>query len=140
MKENALQIYQSFLDKTSAALLQHDVDTFLRHILMPHQLETDDELIEFDDKETARQHFEGFAGALNSQGIDSYIRIAKAAEFVNQHCIVGEHESFMTAGGKLVVQPFMNSMQLEFAAGRWGLRKSRHFTKYVSWPSILPRP
>ncbi len=139
MSKDAINIYQRFLDEMSDAILVRDADTFVRRIFLPHVLQTDDQLIEFNDSETAHKQFLGFANALASLGIDAYVRIATSAEFRGRTKILGEHESYMMSAGKLVVPKFSNKMQIEFRDDLWGLTTTRHFAKYLSWPDLLPR-
>lgn len=139
MAETALNIYQSYLDQMSAALLAHDADGFLRGIFLPNTLITDDDEIVISDRETAIRQFHGFANAIKAQGIDAYTRIAQSARFDGPDRIHGRHRSFMTARGKLVVPAFENAVTIERRAGVWGTTHTRHFTRFVSWPDILPR-
>lgn len=135
----ALTIYQTFLDHMGEAALNGDADAFLRHIFMPHAIITEDDVIEFDTREVALVHFHGFANALAAQRVDDYTRTAREAWFEGDSRIVGRHDSFMTSGGKLVVPAYSNEMELEWRDGIWGSTKTRHYARYVKWPSILPR-
>lgn len=139
MTLSAMAIYQSFLDDMSEALLKHDADTFLRRIFLPHTIQTETDRIDLDTTEAVRVNFFGFANALAAQKVDAYNRLARAAEFETETRIVGEHESFMTSHGTLVVPKFANTAVLEFRDGIWGSTQSRHLARFVSWPDILPR-
>lgn len=139
MSEDAIRIYQKFLDEAAAALLRRDAEAFLARIFLPHRIETDAETIVVEDDATARRHFFGFADALRSQGADSYVRIAKSAEFRGPDRIFGQHEATITARGVLVAPPFHNETELERRGGVWGSSRTRHQTRFVSWPDVLPR-
>jgi len=76
MPEEAMAIYQDFLDRTSDALVSGDAEGFLRHVHLPHQIVTDNGIIEVADMTAALKHFEGFFGALRAAGADSYVRTA----------------------------------------------------------------
>jgi hypothetical protein len=139
MPDDPLIIYQAFLDRMGEAVLAGDADTFLRHIFLPHRIITESETILIEDMTTSRRHFDGFAKALKSQGVDSYARIAKSAELVEPDRIRGAHEAFMTSGGKLVAPRFENETELILRDGIWGSVRTRHFTRFVAWPDVLPR-
>lgn len=137
---SALTIYQEFLDEVSDALLANDVDRFLLRVFRPHLIVTETQEIRVDTDEEARRQFEGFANALASQGVDSYVRTAREARFTNDETLIGQHESYMSSHGKLVVPRFANETRLVLQGGVWGSTETRHFARYVAWPDILPRP
>lgn len=139
MSASAITIYQDFLDHMGEALINRDAGAFLRHVFLPHTILTETDAIEFDTMEAALLHFEGFAGALAAQGVDAYTRAAREARFEGDNRIVGQHDSFMSSGGKLAVPVFSNEMEIEMRDGIWGATKTRHKTRYVSWPHVLPR-
>jgi hypothetical protein len=139
MADEALTIYQDFLDRTAEALIAGDAAGFLGHIHLPHQIVTENGIFEIADMETARRHFGGFAGALKAQGADAYTRIASSAAFVEPNRIVGRHTAHITSGGKLVAPVFENEMELERRNGVWGASYTRHHVRFVAWPDILPR-
>ncbi|GAB5445344.1 hypothetical protein [Gymnodinialimonas sp.] len=139
MSASAITIYQEFLDDMGEALISRDADAFVRRIFLPHAIITEDDTVEFDTRAAARQHFEGFSGALAAQGVDDYTRVARAARFESDTHIVGQHDSFMSSGGKLVVPPFSNEMEIILRDGIWGATKIQHKARYVKWPHVLPR-
>ncbi|MCU4654975.1 hypothetical protein N8I71_19215 [Roseibacterium sp. SDUM158016] len=139
MGTEAMRIYQEFLDVTAAALLARDAEAFLARVFLPHVIVTDAGTFEVADAATARRHFFGFADALLSQGTDCYARIAKQAEFDGPDRIHGRHEAAITAGGKLVAPRFENETELRLRDGVWGSSRTRHHTRFVAWPDILPR-
>ncbi|OAN70314.1 hypothetical protein A8B78_20795 [Jannaschia sp. EhC01] len=139
MTASAMAIYQDFLDEMSAALLEHDAEAFARRIFLPHFIQTETDRIELETTDEILANFHGFANALAAQKVDSYIRLARRATFETDARIVGEHESFMTSGGTLVVPKFANTSVLELKDGIWGSTNTRHLARFVSWPDILPR-
>lgn len=139
MSASAITIYQEFLDHMGEALVNRDADAFLRHIFLPHAIQTETDVIEFDTIDEALVHFDGFSGALAAQGVDAYNRVAREAQFDGDTRIVGQHDSFMSSGGKLAVPVFSNEMEIELRGGIWGATKTRHKAHYVKWPHILPR-
>jgi hypothetical protein len=82
MTQDALTIYQDFLDRTAAACMARDADAFLRLIHLPIRIDTDNGTFELTDMTMARRHFTGFSNALKAQGADSYVRIATGAQFL----------------------------------------------------------
>ncbi|GAA5070465.1 hypothetical protein N0B44_12470 [Roseibacterium beibuensis] len=139
MSADPAKIYQDFLDRTGDALLANDAAAFLDRIVLPHRIMTETETILIEDAATARRHFFGFAAALRSQGVDVYVRTVKRAERVAPDRIIGWHETFITSSGKLVAPRFENQVELIHRDGRWGSIWTRHFTRFVAWPDILPR-
>jgi beta-glucosidase/6-phospho-beta-glucosidase/beta-galactosidase len=139
MAEDALAIYQDVLDRTSEALIAGDATVFLRHIHLPHRIITENGEFEVPDMTTALRHFDGFASALSAQGVDSYVRSAKHAAFVEPGRILGRHVAHITSKGKLVTPAFENQMELELRGGIWGARFVRHHARFVAYPDILPR-
>lgn len=139
MSTSAITIYQDFLDHMGEALIARDADAFLRHIFLPHAIHTESGIVEFDTCEVALVHFNGFYNALASQGVDAYTRAAREARFIDETHISGRHDCFITSGGKLVVPAFSNEMSMELRDGIWGATMTRHHTRYVRWPDILPR-
>lgn len=139
MSASAITVYQEFLDHMGEALIRRDAEAFLRHIFLPHKILTENDVVEIDTKEVAEMHFKGFADALSAQRIDAYSRVAHGARFEGDTRIVGHHETFMTSSGKLVVPAFFNDMEMELRDGVWGSTRTRHHTRYVRWPHVLPR-
>lgn len=139
MSASAITIYQDFLDHMGEALINRDAEALLRHVFLPHTILTETDVIEFDTMETALLHFDGFAGALAAQSVDACTRVARTARFDGDTSIVGQHDSSMSSGGKLAVPVFSNEMEIEMRDGIWGATISRHKTRYVSWPHVLPR-
>jgi hypothetical protein len=139
MAEDALAIYQDFLDRTSEALLTGDAAGFLHRIHLPHRIITENGVFDIPDMATALRHFDGFASAIKAQGADSYVRTAKHAAFVAPDRIVGRHVAHITSAGKLVTPAFENEMELELRGGIWGASFVRHHARFVAYPDILPR-
>ncbi|AHM05869.1 hypothetical protein roselon_03625 [Roseibacterium elongatum DSM 19469] len=140
MAQNAaLAIYQDFLDLMGAAVIASDADTFLAHVFLPHRIVTETETIVIETMASSRRHFEGFAAALRGQGADSYARVAKTAVFLSPDRIAGTHDAFISSRGKLVVPRFANEIEIVQRDGIWGSVRTRHYTRFVSWPDILPR-
>lgn len=137
--EDALTIYQDFLDRTSDALIRGDADAFLRHIHLPHRVITENGAFDLLDDATARRHFFGFADALRGQGPDAYTRTAKEGRYTAPDKIKGRHVAHITSGGKLVVPAFENEMELEYRNGVWGASTVHHHIRFVAYPDILPR-
>jgi hypothetical protein len=140
MTQDALTIYQDFLDRTAADLLARDAEGFLRRIHLPIRIDTENgsfDLIELCD---ARRHFEGFSNALRAQGADSYVRIATGAQFLGPDRIAGTHKAHITSAGKLVAPVYDNEMELTLRDGIWGASRIRHHVRFGAWPDILPRP
>lgn len=139
MRQSAIKIYQSLLDQTGAALIARDADAFLRHIFLPHTIATETSRVVVETRAQALVHFNGFSNALAAQGVDAYTRVAQEAWFEGDTRLLGRHKSYMTSAGKLVVPQFSNEMALDLRDGIWGFTTSRHLTRYVAWPDILPR-
>jgi len=139
MPEEAMAIYQDFLDRTSDALVSGDAEGFLRHVHLPHQIVTDNGIIEVADMTAALKHFDGFFGALRAAGADSYVRTAQSAEFIAPDRILGRHIAHITASGKLVTPAFENEMEIEMRNTAFGMYWVRHRVHAVGWPDILPR-
>jgi|SRR6056297_191777 len=139
MPEEAMAIYQDFLDRTSDAVISGDAEGFLRHVHLPHQIVTENGIIEVADMTAARRHFDGFAGALRAAGADSYVRTAQSASFIVSDRILGRHIAHITAGGKLVTPAFENEMEIEMRDTVWGMSWVLHRVHAVGWPDILPQ-
>jgi hypothetical protein len=139
MPLEAMAIYQDFLDRTSDALISGDAKGFLRHVHLPHQIVTENGIIEVADMTAAQRHFDGFVGALRAAGADSYVRTAQSAAFIAQDRILGRHMAHITSGGKLVTPAFENKMEMELRDGVWGMSWVLHRVHAVGWPDILPR-
>ncbi len=134
-----MAIYQDFLDRTSDAVISGDAEGFLRHVHLPHQIVTENGIIEVADMTAARRHFDGFAGALRAAGADSYVRTAQSASFIVSDRILGRHIAHITAGGKLVTPAFENEMEIEMRDTVWGMSWVLHRVHAVGWPDILPQ-
>lgn len=139
MSTSATSIYQAFLDEMSDALLAFHTNTFLRRVFRPHLIVTETQVINVVTDEEARLHFKGFADALKAQGVDAYVRTVREAWFEGDTDLVGRHDSYMMSHGKLVVPRYANESRLVLRDGVWGSTETRHFTRFVSWPDILPR-
>jgi hypothetical protein len=139
MTQDALTIYQDFLDRTAMGLMARDADAFLRLIHLPVRIDTDNGTFELTDMTMARRHFTGFSDALKAQGADSYVRIATGAEFIAADRIRGRHKAHISSFGKLVAPVYENEMELVHRDGVWGACRIRHLIHFASWPDTLPR-
>jgi hypothetical protein len=139
MSNEALAIYQEFLDVMADALIAGDAETFLSRIFLPCEVRTEGKTFHIADHATAPRYFHGFVEALRAQGVDSYIRIAREAVFHGPDRILGRHDALITSGGKLVTPRFENTMELERRGDTWGTSTIHHHMRFVAWPDILPR-
>lgn len=138
-QQDTMALYQEFLDHMGAALMAQDASAFLRHVFLPHVIETGTATILIEDRETAERHFAGFCQSLAAQNVDAYTRVARHAAFEGPDRLRVQHDTYITSRGKLVTPVFRNEINLERRGGLWGSRGTRHHARYISWPDLLPR-
>lgn len=139
MAQDPMAFYQQFLNHLGDALMAQDAPAFLRHIFLPHVIETEDTRILIEDIQTAQHHFEGFCQSLIAQKVDAYTRVAREARFDGPDRLNGRHDTYITSSGKLVTPVFSNKITLERRGDIWGSFTTWHHARYVSWPDLLPQ-
>ena len=118
----AAAIYQANLDAVSRALWTSDLQLALRHLALPSQTVTADTEYVMTSPDDVHIIMTDFVAGLRAMGADSYLRVCRGARYTtaDRDVIVGEHDTFLLNGDRLLRPPYLNVMTLiQSAEGRW---------------------
>lgn len=118
----AATIYQANLDAVSRALWTSDLQLALTHLALPNQTVTADTEYVMTSPDDLHIIMSEFLAGLRSLGADGYLRVCRGARFTtaDRDVIVGEHDTFLLAGGQSLRPPYLNVMTLvRSSGGQW---------------------
>jgi hypothetical protein len=103
MAEDALKIYQAWLDETSGHFVANDLEPLRRHYALPFLYHSQTNRIILETWPDLGSDHAAFAGSLRRHGVDQLIRLASSAEFLSERYIEGSHVAHAMRRGRQVV-------------------------------------
>ncbi len=124
MSIDAKQVYQTHLDICSAAYLEEDYPTLLRHLSVPAYMNSSDHERWVESAEELEECLRAAREYLRKVRVEQYIRVCRDATFEGKSRtrIVGEHDTFILSGNKSVIPPYRSIMTLVLDNGEWTAR------------------
>ena len=110
--EDPKSIYQHYLDIVTNAMMDEDFDTVLEYLEVPAFICGSDEQTFVESREQMHRILISSRQWLHELKVDTYIRICREAEYVDDDraCIVGEHETFALRQGVPIIPAYRSTM------------------------------
>lgn len=131
---NPIEIYQRALNVVSQAVLACDFDTYAAQIDLPYLIHTETARLLVTGREDLRPTFLALHGALASQGVTHYERVARAADYVHRDRIEGWHHTHLIANGERVSHPSVSRHAIVRRGDRWLFSEAHYSIKADRWP------
>lgn len=133
-----LHLFQTFLDRISAALVAGDAEGWLGSMFLPCHLVTRDGVETFDTPEQVYADFERYRQDIKTCGITHILREAKTAEIIGGDQMVGTYTTHLLRGSKHVVPPWDGSMTLRCENGLWRATTVMRAVGHLNWQALEP--
>lgn len=134
MQQNALTIYQDWLDATAPAILTNDLEVLANHIALPYRHQAGGASVIIETREDLDYGQTTFANSLRANGVNHFIRLAQNAEFLSTDYIEGHHRTHILSNARRVVPSFTDRMVLRRFAERWKMVELSVPQNSASWP------
>jgi hypothetical protein len=124
--EIAAELYQAFLDETSATMIGDAPERFAARVLLPYVMRTarDEIVLEtLDDVIADTRHV---IDTLRQMQLTDLIRIVLRARFIAPDTIEGWHRSYVLRGANTLTPPYENRLVLRLSDGVWKVIVSEH--------------
>lgn len=139
MANRAAEIYQSWLDATSHAILHGDKDVVARHIALPYlHAWTEGHLVIETRADMEKGHLQ-YGKALRAHGATDLVRVVEEAEFLGPCHIAGRHRVHVLRGGSPVLDSFSTRLVLKQQCCNWQMIESHMGIDHRSWPVEIIR-
>jgi hypothetical protein len=132
-------IYQTYLDVTSAAVLRGDYEAYKACKAVPFQRITEANELLTESEEEAQLVFQRMHKTFKAQNVTEYLRFAISANYLSETCICGRHETHIISRGTRVVPPYPNKTRLELFPEGWRATISSHAIQNPTHHMMLPR-
>jgi hypothetical protein len=137
MSGDAVQIYQTLLDKLTLALVRHDMESWLESIAVPHQMSTADGKLVHETKRDVEVGFIDFVGAMARIGVTRIERKCEAAGHTGPGEITGYHSTALFRDNSEALPRFMVGWTLKKCAdGQWRVTKADSAVSSDDWADI----
>lgn len=132
-KDQRLKLFQTILDRISAAFLSGDVEAWLNATSLPFQLVTRQGIETFTTQEEMRSDFEVYRREFEIHGVTDIIREAKTAELIDGDQMVGTFRTHFLNRANHVVPPWDASVTLRREDGLWRLTTVMRAIGHLNW-------
>ncbi len=132
-------IYQEWLDRTSAALMDGDEDGFMEAIQLPFILRTSGAETVLESLEDLRNDVRNVVAALRAQMVTHYVRLVKKARYLEEDVIEGWHTTYVLRHSMSVTMPYGNRMIMRRIDGAWKVSEADHELSNDRFPVTLLR-
>jgi len=138
MKDPA-EIYQTWLDTVTAAIMGEDDATILSWFGRPFLMRTADAQVLIETDEDMLQDVNVLRSGIAAQGATHFIRLVQKARYLSEDYIEGWHVSHMLRGAVAVVPPYRNRLVLHRDGDIWRCTEADHQLSNPHFPIHLPR-
>jgi len=125
-REKAVEIYQSFLDETSRAIMHGDPEIFCHRVLLPFVMRTAQDETVLESWEDLVEDTRRVIKSLHQMHVTDFIRIALRARFVSPDTIEGWHRTYILRGANTVTPPYESRIVLRRTDAEWKVMLSEH--------------
>ena len=136
--DQKLHLFQTILDRISAAFLSGDAEAWVQSLSLPCQLVTRQGVESFDTPEQVRADFELYQREFEIHGITDIIREAKTAQVIDDDQMVGTYATHILRGATHVVPPWDASMTLRRENGLWRVTTVMRAIGHLNWSALSP--
>ena len=133
-----LALYQSFLNRLTAANVSGDFEGYLANVHLPYtnHSESNDEVM--DTPDAVRKFFDMLTGMLTNNRIEEFLRIAQQAEFISNDTICGYHVARFIRDGRDALPSVRSRMILRREGVRWKLASVTNAVTRMEYPYSEP--
>lgn len=132
-------IYQRWLDVTSAALMEGDVEGFVSKTSIPFIMRTSGAEMVLESYDDMRGDAKTVVQALAGQQVTDYIRLVKKARYLDEETIEGWHTTYVLRNATAVTPSYGNRMILRWIKGDWKVVEADHELSGGRYPVTLLR-
>lgn len=136
--DTRLRLFQTILDRISAAFLSGDVDGWVNTLSLPCQLVTRQGTESFETAEDVRADFAAYQREFAEHGITNIVREAKTAERIDEDLMTGTYTTHILRGAQHVVPPWDASMTLRCENGLWRVTTVMRAIGHLNWGALSP--
>jgi len=137
--QDPAEIYQTWLDVVTKAVVENDDATLLAWFGRPFLMRTADAEVLIETDEDLLSDFEVLRWGLKTQGVTNYIRLVQKARYLSEDYIEGWHVSHMLRGAVSVVPAYCNRVVLHRDGDIWRCTEADHQLSNGRFPIDLPR-
>ncbi|MEJ6389276.1 hypothetical protein [Gymnodinialimonas ulvae] len=132
-------VYQDWLDRGSACLMEGKADAFCEMIGLPFRMATIGGETIFETVDALRTDTMNVIESLQGNGVTHYIRLVKKARYVREDLIEGWHSTHVLRDAIEVVPSYRNRMILRRTGGEWRVTEAEHELSGTRTPVALLR-
>ncbi|WP_223422351.1 nuclear transport factor 2 family protein [Tateyamaria pelophila] len=132
-QDKRLKLFQTILDRISAAFLSGDADAWLNACSLPFQLVSRHGVETFTTRDEMRRDFEAYQREFKTHGVTDIIREAKTAELIDDDHMVGTYRTHIMNRGNHVVPPWEASLTLRREDGIWRATTVMRAIGHLNW-------
>jgi len=119
-------IYQDWLDTTSAALMDGNVEEFVSMASLPFIQRTSRCETVLEDRADLWSDVENVVQALKGQQVTHYIRLVKKARYLDEDAIEGWHTTYVLRNATVVTPTYGSRMILRKIGDGWKVTEADH--------------
>jgi hypothetical protein len=139
MRDQALDIYQAWLDTTGPAILRGDMGTVGRLIALPYVHGSPDGRQIIETRSDMEAGHLSYSETLRSLGVTQLLRLGVTAGFLGPDYLEGHHVIHALRDGVPMIAPFTSRMVLRNIGGVWKLTESQTAMRHGDWPTWVAR-
>lgn len=132
-KDKHLKLFQTILDRISAAFLSGDVEAWLNASSLPLQLVTRQGVETFTTEAELRRDFEVYQREYEIHGVTDIIREAKSAEIIGGDQMVGTFRTHILNRARHVIPPWDASVTMRRENGVWRVTTVMRAMGHLNW-------
>ena len=124
--EAALEISEYLLEKTGDALLQNDVEEFVKHFTIPNEIQTFEGRRIVKTRADMHSIFRAVRAYYLKTGVTDMVRHCVEASFTSETTVVAMHETRLITGNIITRTPFPTLSVLRFNGTCWQIASSSY--------------
>jgi hypothetical protein len=136
----AIEVLQSYLDTSMAALFRADWHDYAATIALPFTMITEASILTVATEAELRAGYDAYQNMIQTQRLTDVVRLAETAAELGETLISGRYITHMLSGALRVVPPYRSTITLRLTGSRWQAISVTNSLANMQWPIHLPRP
>lgn len=137
--QDPASIYQVWLDKVSAAVLDFDPVVLRAAFRLPFLVRTSHAESLCETEADLLNDIETFGNSLKTMGATHYIRLVGKARYISEDYVEGWHTTHTLRGAVTVLPSYKSRTVLQRRDDRWQVTEAEHQLSNASFPIAMPR-
>lgn len=133
------EIYQDFLDETSAALLRGDPTVFCDRVALPFVMRTADGEIILESRDDLLEDTQKVVQAMREMQVTDYIRLVRKARYLDENTIEGWHKTYVMHNANTVTPPYHSRLVFRRQGETWRVALAEHELQSRTLPVSIMR-